>query len=83
MSSASGARGQRMGVVMSALRKRSAAQRRQDEQAFEEGRERLTRGERIDQPSLWADSLVHAGVHVQHHARRGHDRHGKALDDAL
>jgi hypothetical protein len=43
-----------MGVVMSALRKRSAAQRRQDEQAFEEVRERLIRRERIDQPSLWA-----------------------------
>lgn len=46
---------QRMGVVMSALRRRSAAQRRQDEQTFEAVRERLIRGERIDQPSLWAD----------------------------
>jgi deoxyribodipyrimidine photolyase-related protein len=44
------ARNQRMGVVMSALRKRAPAQRQEDERVFEGVRERLTRGERIDQP---------------------------------
>ena len=47
---------QRMGVVMSALRKRSPAQRQEDARTFEQVRERLIRGERIDQPSLgWTD----------------------------
>jgi deoxyribodipyrimidine photolyase-like uncharacterized protein len=41
---------QRMGVVMSAMRKRAPAVRAEDARVFEEVRERLTRGERIDQP---------------------------------
>jgi hypothetical protein len=45
---------ERMAVVMSALRRRSPAQRLQDERTFEAVRERLIRGERIDQPSLVA-----------------------------
>lgn len=48
-------RNQRMGVVMSALRRRSPAQRRQDDRTFEAVRERLIRGERVDQPSLVDD----------------------------
>ncbi|BCS36045.1 hypothetical protein TBR22_A52820 [Luteitalea sp. TBR-22] len=44
------ARNQRMGVVMSALKRRAPAQRQEDERVFGEVRERLTRGERIDQP---------------------------------
>jgi deoxyribodipyrimidine photolyase-related protein len=43
-------RNQRMGVVMSALRRRAPARRREDARVFEAVRERLTRGERIDQP---------------------------------